>query len=106
MLRDYERAWDYLTKLPDPEGLPDIVLGLRARCLLRLRRFDEAADVVNRVLTIGPEDFGSNHVMGVLCLAFGRRGRARAFFRTAHTQYMIDTLEIQQWQLEQAIVES
>lgn len=105
MLRDHDRAWDYLSLLPGPEDLPDVVLGLRARCLLRLRRFDEAVADVNRVLTIGPEDFGSNHVMGVLCLAFGQRRRARGFFRTAHTQYMIDTLELHQWQLEQALLE-
>ena len=105
MLQDYERAWSLINLIPaSAEPPPDILRGLRARILLRLRRLEDAAAEANEILMLGPEDFGVNHVMGVLCLAFGKPIEGRQFFLRSHTEYMIDTLEYQQWQLEQALL--
>ncbi len=105
MLQDYERAWELINLLPPSSEPPqDILQGLRARILLRLRRMEDAATEVNEIMMIGPEDFGVNHLMGVLCLAFGKPVEARKFFLRSHTEYMIDTLEYQQWQLERALL--
>ena len=105
MLQDYERAWSLINLIPaSTTPPPDILRGLKARILLRLRRMDDATAEANEILMLGPEDFGVNHVMGVLCLAFGKPIEAGQFFLRSHTEYMIDTLEYQQWQLEQALL--
>lgn len=104
MLHDYELALSYLSVLPqDTSQWPDVLLALRGRLLVRMRRYAEAAEDLNRVEVIGPEDYGANYYFGVLCLAHGEPAQARKLFFRAHTQYLIDTLEYQWWEVEQAI---
>jgi tetratricopeptide (TPR) repeat protein len=104
LLHDYERALGYLARLTGqpPAGhetdtgiLPDILRAVRARNLVRLRRFREAAEDLDKVLIIGPEDFGVNYYLGILCLAAGQRARAREMFGRAYRDYLVDTLEYQ-----------
>lgn len=105
MLHDYDLALEYLGRLPQETAQwPDALLAARGRLLVRQRRFREAAEDLNRVEVIGPEDYGANYYFGVLCLAHGERAHARRLFFRAHTQYLIDTLETQWWQIEQALL--
>ncbi len=101
---DPRRALDYVARAPEPDNLPDALRAVRARCLVRTGRFEEAATDLNSILILGPEDFGVNYYLGVLCLAFGNPDRARACFLRAHGEYMIDTLEFQWWQIERALL--
>lgn len=104
MLFDYERALDYLSRVKDSEAeWPDALTAARGRSLVRLGDFARGAADLGRVLTVGPEDFGSNYYLGVLCLAHGERHQARQLFLRAHTQYLIDTLDFQYWQMERAL---
>ena len=86
------------------DPFPDHLLALRGRCLVRMARFDEAAWCFNRTMMIGPEDFGVNYYLGVICLRHGDTTNARACFRQAYTTYHVDTLEYQLWQLERALI--
>lgn len=105
MLHDYSRAMRHLnTPAPvNEEQWPDALRAVRGRCRLRLRDFEGAASDLGKVLILGPEDFGLNYYLGVLCLAHGEQARSREFFRRAHTDYMVDTLEFQFWQIETAL---
>jgi len=105
MLRNYSGAAAYLEPLlPRREEWPDALIALNGRLLCRAGRFSEAASELARVLIIGPEDFGMNYYLGVISLAFGKGAEARNFFRRALTSYMVDTLEFQWWQIEQALL--
>ncbi|MGI8907517.1 MAG: tetratricopeptide repeat protein [Candidatus Sumerlaeaceae bacterium] len=105
MLFDYQRSLEYISRVTEPESeWPDAILATRARSLLRLGDFPAAAADLARVLTVGPEDFGSNYYLGVLCLAHGEHASARQLFMRAHTQYLVDTLDFQYWQMEQALL--
>lgn len=105
MLRNYAGATAYLDPLlPRREEWPDALIALHGRLLCRAGRFTEAANELAKVLIIGPEDFGVNYYLGVISLAFGKGAEARNFFRRALTSYMVDTLEFQWWQIEQALL--
>ncbi|MEI7635470.1 MAG: tetratricopeptide repeat protein [bacterium] len=101
MLRAYGFALECIGRL-DEKRLPDPLLAARGRCLIRLGRFTEAAADLNRVLIIGPEDYGLNYYLGVLCLAHNEKARARQLFHRAYTDYLIDTFEYQFEQIIQA----
>ena len=103
MLCDNELALDYISTLGDGDDLPDPLLAARARNLVRLGAFAEAANDLNRVLIIGPEDYGVNYYLGVLCLSHARPQQARTLFLRAHADYMVDTQEFQFWQMQQAL---
>lgn len=105
LLHDYERAISHLgtSWTAEEDKWPDALRALRGRCRLRVRDFAGAAADFGKVLILGPEDFGLNYSLGVLCLAHGEQPRARDFFRRTHTDYMVDTLEYQFWQMEQAL---
>jgi Flp pilus assembly protein TadD len=106
MLCDFERALKYIDRLGESAEMPDIILAARARSRMRLGRFSEAAADLNRVLIIGPEDYGVNYYLALLCLSHGERGRARALFTRAYRDYIIDTQEYQFWQISRAILEA
>jgi len=101
------RFWRRITGKPQLEetepASQDAVLALRGRCRLRTRDFTGAAEDLGQVLVLGPEDYALKYYLGVLCLAHGEDKRAREFFRRAHTDYMVDTLEFQWWQIEGAL---
>jgi hypothetical protein len=44
-----------------------------------------------------------NYYLGLLCLAHGESSSARRLFLRAHTQYLVDTLDFQYWQMERAL---
>jgi Flp pilus assembly protein TadD len=106
MLFDNERALDHIAVIGDGEEMPDPLRAARARNLLRLGEFARAAEDLNRVLIIGPEDYGVNYFLGVLCLSHGRAAQARNLFLRAHADYMVDTLEFQFWQMQQALFDT
>jgi Flp pilus assembly protein TadD len=104
MLCDYERALEYLSRVKEPEAdWPDALTAARGRSLVRLGDFLEGANDLARVLAVGPEDYGTNYYLGLLCQAHGERSRARQLYLRAHTQYLIDTLDFQWWQMERAL---
>jgi tetratricopeptide (TPR) repeat protein len=104
MLFDYERALDYLGRAREPDSdWPDTLIATRGRNLIRMGDFTDGASDLGRVMMVGPEDFGCNYYLGVLCLAHGEQSKARQLFARAHTQYLIDTLEFQYWQIERAL---
>jgi len=104
MIHSYGFALDCIARLQTSD-LPDPLLAARGRCLIRLGRFAEAAADINRVLMIGPEDYGLNYYLGVLCLAYGEKNRARQLFYRAYTDYLIDTLEYQFRQIVNALMD-
>ena len=106
MLFDNERALDHIAVIGDGEEMPDPLRAARARNLLRLGEFARAAEDLNRVLIIGPEDYGVNYFLGVLCLSHSRPAQARNLFLRAHADYMVDTLEFQFWQMQQALFDT
>jgi predicted Zn-dependent protease len=105
MMCDYQRALQFLARLRNESEENDSVRAAHARCELRLRHFDLAADQLGQVLIIGPEDYAINYYLGVLCLAYNERERAKGLFRRAYTDYLIDTLEYQFWQIQHAALE-
>lgn len=104
MLGDYAQALEYLARLSPEDVLPDAARAARARCMVRLGRFEEAALDMNKVLMIGPEDYGMNYYLGVLCLSYGERQRARQLFYRAYSDYLVDSLEYQFWQIQRALL--
>lgn len=104
MLFDYERALDYLGRVKEPDSQwPDALVAARGRNLVRLGDYMAGATDLARVLAVGPEDYGTNYYLGLLCLAHGERARARQLFLRAHTQYLIDTIDFQWWQIERGL---
>lgn len=105
MLGQYSAAKAYV----DPFMLrrsewPDPLVALNARLLVRLGDISTAAREFATILLMGPEDFGVNYYMGIICLAYERPIPARQYFNKAFTSYMVDTLEFQWWQIEQALL--
>ncbi|MGC8741032.1 MAG: tetratricopeptide repeat protein [Candidatus Sumerlaeaceae bacterium] len=105
MLCAYETALSFLDRIPPVDQSEDPVLAVRGRCNARLGRYDEALDCFERVLMIGPEDFGTNYYLGVLCLAHQQRAKAREFFHRAYREYLVDTLDYQFWQIRRAVLD-
>lgn len=101
---DYALALDYASAIPAETEIPDPIRAVKARALARLNRMEEAAKELNEILIIGPEDYGTNYFLGVVCLAFGERNQARTLFRRAYTDYIIDTLEYQFWQIQRILL--
>lgn len=105
MLMEYTSAEEYLDELrPRRDEWPDPLVALNARLLTRRGRLAEAATELAQVLIVGPEDFGVNYYLGVICLAYEKRAEARQYFIRSLTNYMIDTLETQWWQMEQILL--
>lgn len=105
MLSAYSKALEFLDRIPEQEQSADPVLAARGRCFVRLGRYEEAMDCFERVLIIGPEDFGLNYYLGVLCHAHQQHDRAREFFHRAYRDYLVDTLDYQFWQIRRALLE-
>jgi tetratricopeptide (TPR) repeat protein len=104
MLFDYERALEYLARVKEPESeWPDALIAARGRSRVRLGDFAGGAGDLGRALAVGPEDYGTNYYLGLLCLAHNERSRARQLLLRAHTQYVIDTIDFQWWQIERAL---
>lgn len=107
MLRHYCAAVEYLDPLKERRNeWPDALIALAARLNVRTGNIAEAAKDFARIVVLGPEDFGSNYHMGIVCLAYEKRDEARQYFLRAFTDYMVDTLDFQWWQLEQALLNS
>jgi Flp pilus assembly protein TadD len=107
LVHDNERSLGYIGQLTAGIGeaeLPDAVKAARARNTIRLRKWHEAGEDLNRVLIIGPEDYATNYYLGVLCLACGNTARARTLFQRSYGDYVVDTLEFQFWQINQALL--
>ena len=105
MLRDYEAALRHLEGISEVDDA-DAIIAARARCNLRLRKMQDAADALARVLIIGPEDYGTNYYLGVLCIHYDEPVRARKLFTRAYADYLVDTLEYQFWQIQNALLET
>jgi predicted Zn-dependent protease len=103
MLCAYEEALRFIERLAEKESNADPLLAARGRCLVRLGRYNEALECFERVLIVGPEDFGLNYYLGVLCLAHRQKGRSRDFFHRAYRDYYIDTSDYQLWQIQRAL---
>lgn len=104
MMHAYEQALQLLNALSPSDREADPVLALRARCEIRLGHYEEGLTLLEKVFVSGPEDFGVNYYLGVLSLAQGDRRAARKFFRRAYTDYLVDTLDFQFWQIEHALL--
>ncbi len=103
MLGAYQEALELLGSLRGPDAECDPVLALKGRCLIRLGRYEEAMGCLERVLIVGPEDFGLNYYLGVLCLAHNESQRARDFFSRAYRDYFIDTQDYQLWRIRRGL---
>lgn len=103
MLNGFRHALSFLDRLEPEDQQADPVLAARGRCLVRLGQYYEALDCFEKVLIVGPEDFGLNYYLGVLCLAHGEEKRSRHFFERAYRDYFVDTFEYQYWQIQQAL---
>jgi len=104
MLKEYDEARKYLESLePSRADWPDQVVALEARLLTREGRLADAAQAFAKILILGPEDFGTNYYLGVICLGYGKKAEARQYFLRALTNYMVDTREFQWWQIEQTL---
>ncbi|MCX7963113.1 MAG: tetratricopeptide repeat protein [Candidatus Sumerlaea chitinivorans] len=96
MLCDYERALGYWSAIEaDESDGYDPLRAAQGRVWVRLGEYDRAMDAFSHVTILGPEDYGVNYFLGVLCLAHSDRPLARRFFQRAFTQYLVDTLEYQ-----------
>jgi Flp pilus assembly protein TadD len=105
MLREYSIAQEYLASLQDRRAeWPDPLIALNGRLLTRQGRLSEAAQEFSKVLIVGPEDFGVNYYLGIICLGYGKLAEARQYFLRAFSTYMVDSLEFQWWQLEQVLL--
>jgi tetratricopeptide (TPR) repeat protein len=104
MLFAYDDALNLTERLSEEDRELDAVRALRGRCLVRLGRYAEAMDCLEHVLIIGPEDFGLNYYLGLLCLAHQERRRAREFFGRAYRDYLVDTLDYQFWQIQRCLL--
>lgn len=105
MLRHHCAATQYLLSLePRRDEWPDALIALDGRLKVRTGQIAEAARNFAKVVVLGPEDFGSNYHMGIVCLAYEKRDEARQYFLRAFTDYMVDTLEFQWWQIEQVLL--
>lgn len=105
MLRRYDSALEYVTPyLPQRAEWPDAFIALNARLRLRQGHIAEAARDFASIVVMGPEDFGLNYYMGIVCLAYDKPKEARQYFLRAFTNYMVDTREFQWWQLEQVLL--
>lgn len=105
MLRDYSRAEAYLGALrPRRAEWPEPLIALGARLDVRAGHIARAARGFATIVIMGPEDYGITYYLGVICLAYEKREEARMYFHRAYTAYMVDTLEFQWWQLEQALL--
>lgn len=103
-LSDWPQALMWLDRVGEDKDIPDAYRAARARSMLRMRKFDEAAELLASVLMIGPEDYGVNYYLGVLCLAHGEKERARQLFFRAYSDYLVDTVEYQFWQIQRALL--
>ncbi|MBX7246542.1 MAG: tetratricopeptide repeat protein [Candidatus Sumerlaeaceae bacterium] len=104
MIGDNTRALAHINRLPEGVDLPDALLAARGRNQMRLGLWEEAAEDLGRVLIIGPEDYGTNYCLGVLCLSHRERRRARRLLFRAFSDYIVDTYEYQFWQMTQALL--
>jgi Flp pilus assembly protein TadD len=105
MMRHYSAARKYLDSfLPKRAEWPDPLVALKARLDLRAGHIRHAAREFASVVVMGPEDFGINYYMGIVCLAYEKREEARQYFLRAFTNFMVDTLEFQWWQIEQILL--
>lgn len=105
MLRKHERAREYLEALrPRRAEWPDALVALDGRLKVREGKIEDAGRDFASIVVMGPEDFGMNYYLGVICLAYGLGEEARQYFLRAFTQYMVDTLEFQWWQVEQVLL--
>lgn len=105
MLKQYSVAQSYLDPLIGRRvEWPEPLIALNARLKLRRGEIAPAAREFAEIVVMGPEDFGINYYMGVVFLAYGKREEARQHFLRAFTNYMVDTLEFQWWQIEQALL--
>lgn len=105
MLRHYSAAQSYIDPfLSRRSEWPDPLVALNARLMVRRGEIADAAREFAGVILMGPEDFGVNYYMGIVCLAYGKMTQARQYFLRAFTNYMVDTLEFQWWQIEQVLL--
>lgn len=105
MLRKHEKARAYLEGLrPRRAEWPDALVAMDGRLKVREGKIEDAGREFASIVVMGPEDFGMNYYLGVICLAYGLRNESRQYFLRAFTQYMVDTLEFQWWQVEQALL--
>ena len=106
MLFHYSLAGSYLQPLLDKagaDGLPEPLAAATARMAIRRGEFARGAKPLSEILILGPEDYGINYYLGVVCLAYGRKQEARRQFVNAFTSYAIDTQEFQWWQILHAL---
>ncbi len=107
MLGHYTRARAYMEPLQGRrDEWPDPLVALHGRLLTREGKLKQAASEFSKVLIVGPEDYGVNYYLGIICLAYGMKAEARQYFLRAFTSYMVDTREFQWWQLEQVLLNS
>lgn len=105
MLRHYDTAKSYVDAfLPQRDEWPEPFIALNARLLVREGNIAEAATQFEQIVVMGPEDFGLNYYMGIICLSYEMRSEARHYFFKALTDYMVDTIEFQWWQIEQVLL--
>lgn len=105
MLRQYSAAREYVDPfLPRRAEWPDPLVALNARLMVRRGDIADAAREFAGIILMGPEDFGVNYYMGIVCLAYDQAAQARQYFVRAFTNYMVDTLEFQWWQIEQILL--
>lgn len=103
MVGAYSEALELIESLRGLDAECDPILALKGRCYVRLGRYEEAMRCFERVLIVGPEDFGLNYYLGVLCLAHNDLRRARDFFSRAYRDYFIDTQDYQLWRIRRAL---
>lgn len=105
MLGHYSAAEKYVVPFePQKAEWPEPFIALNARLLVRRGEIAEAAKEFAGVVIMGPEDFGINYYLGVICLAYERQAEARKYFVRALTNYMVDTIDFQWWQVEQVLL--
>jgi len=103
LLCDYRAALELLDRLDSQDRELDPVRAARARCLIRFGQYESAIPLIEKILVIGPEDFGINYYLGLLSLAQEDVSRAREFFRRSYEDYLVDTLDFQFWQIQHAL---
>lgn len=105
MLGHYSAAEKYIEPFESQKAeWPEPFIALNARLLVRRGEIAEAAKEFARVVIMGPEDFGINYYLGVICLAYERQSEARNYFVRSLTNYMVDTIDFQWWQVEQVLL--